>query len=322
MEQWQLKQLQGLPLEVKIRKSEQRIKEWYEAWDGSVYVSFSGGKDSTVLLHIARHLYPDIGAVFSDTGLEYKEIRDFVKQTADVEWIKPKHNFKDILMKYGYPIISKEVADAVYQYRLDEINGKESYRTRLLKGTGLDKQGKKSLFNKEKWLFLVDAPFKIDARCCYHMKKSPFYKYERASGNKPMIGTLAVESRLRKSAWLKNGCNAFDGKRPKSTPLAFWTEQDILQYLLEFQIPYASVYGEIVEMEVKNAGEKEIRRETTGLDRSGCMFCMFGVHLEEEPNRFQRMKQTHPVVYEFCMKDVEAGGLGLDKVLNYIGVNH
>lgn len=109
----QLKQLQALPLNIKIRKTEQRIREWYEHWEGNVYVSFSGGKDSTVLLDIARNIYPDIEAVFSDTGLEYPEIREFVKSFPNVTIVKPKHSFKQILTKYGYPIISKEVANVV-----------------------------------------------------------------------------------------------------------------------------------------------------------------------------------------------------------------
>ena len=110
----QLKQLQALPLDIKIRKTEQRIREWYEHWEGGVYVSFSGGKDSTVLLDIVRRLYPDVPAVFSDTGLEYPEIKEFVKTFPNVTIVRPKHSFKEILTKYGYPIISKEIAECVH----------------------------------------------------------------------------------------------------------------------------------------------------------------------------------------------------------------
>lgn len=109
----QLRQLQALPLNIKIRKTEQRIREWYEHWEGNVYVSFSGGKDSTVLLDIVRHLYPKVPAVFSDTGLEYPEIKEFVKTFPNVIIVRPKHSFKEILTKYGYPIISKQVANTV-----------------------------------------------------------------------------------------------------------------------------------------------------------------------------------------------------------------
>ena len=56
--------MQSLPLEAKIVKSQLRIREWYEYWNGEVYVSFSGGKDSTVLLHLVRELYPDVPLCF------------------------------------------------------------------------------------------------------------------------------------------------------------------------------------------------------------------------------------------------------------------
>ena len=109
-----LQMLQALPLEVKVRKTEERIKEWVDEYgiDG-VYVSFSGGKDSTVLLHIARRLFPTIKAVFVDTGLEYPEIREFVRTFDNVDWLKPKMNFKQVIEKYGYPFISKEVSECV-----------------------------------------------------------------------------------------------------------------------------------------------------------------------------------------------------------------
>jgi 3'-phosphoadenosine 5'-phosphosulfate sulfotransferase (PAPS reductase)/FAD synthetase len=130
MEIWQLKQLQSLPLEVKVEKTKKRICEWYEYWDGQVYVSFSGGKDSTVLLHIVRELYPDIPAVFCDTGLEYPEIRDFVKTIDNVIWLKPEMNFKEVIEKYGYPVISKAIAD----YACTAQKNPQSKTAKMLRG--------------------------------------------------------------------------------------------------------------------------------------------------------------------------------------------
>lgn len=144
------------------------------------------------------------------------------------------------------------------------------------------------------------------------MKKKPAKKYEKETGRKPIIATMAEESTLRAQAWLKNGCNAFDGKRPTSQPMSFWTEQDVLTYLKEYHIPYAPVYGEIEEI---NGALK-----TTLCDRTGCVFCGFGCHLEKEPNRFQRLKTTHPKLWEYCMKPWEAGGLGMKMPLEFIGV--
>ena len=299
MELWQLKQMQSLPLEVKVEKTKQRIKEWYEHWDGQVYVSFSGGKDSTVLLHLVRELYPDVPAVFSDTGLEFPEIREFVKSIDNVVWLKPKMNFREVIEKYGYPVVSKDVSNAVRNARFNIARGTTSIRLRQIKGIELKKDGTKSQYNKEKWEFLLKAPFEISDRCCDAMKKSAFHKYEKESMCKPFVGTMTEESRLRQTKWLRQGCNSFDQKQPQSTPLAFWHESDIWAYIYKFNIKYSGIYDK-------------------GYKRTGCMFCMYGCHLEKGPNRFQLMQRTHPKLYEYCIRDWDKGGLGLAKVLDYI----
>lgn len=112
-----LAELQALPLELKIKLTQRRIREWYQYFGGQVCVSFSGGKDSTVLLDIVRGIYPDVPAVFSDTGLEYPEIKEFVKTKENVEIVRPKINFRQVIETYGYPLVSKEVAEAIHYAR-------------------------------------------------------------------------------------------------------------------------------------------------------------------------------------------------------------
>lgn len=160
----------------------------------------------------------------------------------------------------------------------------------------------------KRWAFLVDAPFKISSKCCNIMKKDVSHAYQKETGRHPIIGTLAAESMLRRISWLKNGCNAFDATEPKSTPMAFWTEQDVLQYIKKMQIPISPIYGEIVE---GNDG----KLKTTGAQRTGCMYCLFGIHHEKQPNRIQRLYYTHPKIYRYILDN-----LGFREVMGYMGV--
>lgn len=109
----ELEEMQRLPLQRKIQITTARIIEWYQHYDGKVYVAFSGGKDSTVLLDIVRRIYPDVPAVFSDTGLEFPEVREFVKSCENVTIVRPEMNFRKVIEVYGYPVVSKRVADTV-----------------------------------------------------------------------------------------------------------------------------------------------------------------------------------------------------------------
>ena len=314
-----LKELQSKSLEEKIQISTARIIEWYEHWDGKVYVSFSGGKDSTVLLDLVRRVYPDVPAVFSDTGLEYPEIREFVKGFENVVWLKPDMRFQEVISKYGYPLISKVISGHIHNAKTNP-NG---CGMKLLNNNYYKSNGELSNFCIPKWKFMLNADFEINKSCCDIMKKKPFHKYEKESGRKAITGTLASESIRRRQSWLKLGCNAFSGRSaPQSTPMAFWTEQDVLKYIKDNNLPIASPYGEIIEDKKKLKCSK--------MKRTGCVFCGFGCHLEKEPNRFQTLAKTHPQLYDYCMRggkyDESTGmwipdkGLGMAKVLDYINV--
>lgn len=301
--------MQSWGLEKKIQVTKARIIEWYENNDGKVYISFSGGKDSTVLLHISRSIYPNIQAVFIDTGLEFPEVRTFALSQENVVKLKPEMNFRKVIGTYGYPLISKEVSRDIYTAR-NCPDGKVACKFvpdnphDLKYGMG---------YSMVKWNDLKNSDIPISHKCCDVMKKKPAKKFEKETGLKPITAMMTSESRLRRNSWLKNGCNAFDSKRPISNPMAFWTENDVLEYLVKYHVPYASVYGEIQQ-------DKNSKYYTTGRNRTGCIFCGFGCHNEKEPNRFQMLKQTHPKLWEYCMKGWEQGGLGMKEVLEKIKV--
>lgn len=391
---YDLKQLQSLPLEYKIEMTKERIRAWYEswtkfeiiddktgktryvtmdtregyveppmketewnryAWDGQVYVSFSGGKDSTVLKHIVDSMYDDVPAVFVNTGLEYPEIQKFVKDikagkyscfNSDVEILRPEMRFDEVLKNYGYPVASKEVAGYVREALHSKSEKLRNMRIQRLMGEYRRPDGQLSEYNCPKWGLLLDAPFESSDKCCDVMKKRPIEGFVKRTGRRGIIGTMAWESRFRRQSWLRYGCNAFDAptaKKQLCKPLSFWTEQDILHYIKKYNVPYAPVYGDIVAntspefegqvnmIDYLGDYEPEDKLKTTGCDRTGCIFCMFGCHLEKEPNRFQRLKETHPRQYEYCIGGGEMvdgkwqpskEGLGLGKVLDYIGVKY
>lgn len=228
-----LRQMQSLPLQAKIQMTRQRIRAWVDEFgEDGVYVSFSGGKDSTVLLDIVRKDYPNIEAVFVNTGLEYPSVRRFALSKENVTELRPTMNFRDVIIKYGYPIIGKEVSQTLYEARNSKNNGElYTHRMKKLNGQATDKDGNPSQYNIPQWKFLLDAPFNISHKCCDVMKKNPAKKYEKDNQSNGFIATMADESRLRQEKWLKHGCNAFDLKRPQSNPMSFWTEQDVLTYI-------------------------------------------------------------------------------------------
>ena len=383
----ELHAMQGLPLNDKIEMSRERIKAWVDYWGlENVAISFSGGKDSTVLLDIARKDYPEIEAVFCDTGLEFPEIREFVNTFDNVTILKPKMTFTEVIKRNGYPMISKEVSETVqgarrylkslierteqattgkektpYHYWYDRLTGQGKYSkkdadeaalarnsggdttesiekseelanlmsiekgshagqvyraARLLGMLTVDNQIKVNIpkkdysaFSCEKYKFFLDAPFEISNRCCGVMKKQPSKKY-----NKKMItAQMASESRLRTQVWLKNGCNAFDSQKPISNPFSFWTEQDVLLYVREHNLPIASVYGNVVsddedsgqynlaDLGLFDIGNCELH--TTGCARTGCVFCGFGFFMEKRPNRFEMIdKVSNPAIRDFCFR--------------------
>ena len=145
---------------------------------------------------------------------------------------------------------------------------------------------------------MINAPFKISDRCCDILKKEPLDRYAKETGSAPLTGMVASESHNRIRQYIKQGCSPFYADKPISWPIAFWTDKDIWDYIKKYDVPYSSIYD-------------------TGINRTGCMFCMFGVHLETGKNRFQQMAKTHPAQYRYCMDKLK-----LSEVLDYMGIEY
>ena len=332
----ELRYRQSMPLDIKVMMTKARIREFCSEYsNNNLYVSFSGGKDSTVLMHIIREqMGLDLKAVFLDTWMEYPEVRAFVKTFDNVDIIKPEKTMKEIITQYGWNFPSKDVAEMIEAARRDvpwAIN----------KLNGLDKDGKPSKFREQykKWWPLVDSPFLISNKCCIQMKERPVAKYEKETGRHPIIAIMADESARRKEAYLRTGCNSFDKRkvfdsetgeyimvgsdRPMSKPMGFWTENDVLQYIYENKLEIAAPYGAVVE-ENQLDGQMNLfdmgctgncqgcKFKTTGEKRTGCVFCPVGCHLDKFA-KFKRLKETHPKLYEYCMDE-----LGARDVLSWI----
>ena len=121
-----------MSLDKKIQQTIGLMAEWHNAFNNQVYVSLSGGKDSTVLADLdakwCSAINQPLNLTFSNTGLEYPEIQRHVRQmkeyfgdkygvSVNLKIIVPKMRFSEVVSTYGYPLIGKEVAEAIYYAR-------------------------------------------------------------------------------------------------------------------------------------------------------------------------------------------------------------
>ncbi|MCK9593780.1 MAG: phosphoadenosine phosphosulfate reductase family protein [Methanoregula sp.] len=303
----ELAQMQGLPLHLKIIKTVARLSEFYDTYNGMVYCAFSGGMDSTILADIIKRSGLNIPLVFCNTGNEYPDLVKFALSKNPVV-IRPEHSFKWVCEHYGFPVVSKEVSKNISRYR----NTKSDLQKQLrLNGGICPASGKRQARGIPlKYHYLVDAPFKISDMCCEIIKKRPFKKYDKESRRFPITAEIADESIKRRFTYMKTGCNNYNSKIPKSMPMGFWKQQDVLAYALAFDVKYAPTYGKI-----EYDPEKKILY-TTKEKRTGCYNCMYGVQMEGHPNRFERMKIEYPELYNVCMNQ------GCGMCMDFIRVAH
>lgn len=281
---------------------------YYHKFDGKVYLNFSGGKDSTVLKYFIDkwtdlHKYPKIKCLFNNTTNEYADILDFVKSFGDeVTWTRPKMTFAQTIQKYGYPIVSKQTARFISRYR-----NTKSEQMRQFYKHGINKDGSKSAFKiAKKWHYLLDSDFLTTDRCCDILKKDPIHRFEAETGLKPINGVMSTESNQRKMRYLKNeGCISWKEGKEICSPLSLFTEDNIWECIDKFNIEICKIYyDQIIDGEL-----------VTGEKRTGCAWCLFGLHCETKGNtRIDRLKKREPNRYNSMMDK-----MGYRKVLEYMG---
>lgn len=246
-----------------------------------VYLSFSGGKDSTVLLHIARIVFPNILAVFCSTGNEYPEIIQFVNEIkrggVNLTITRPQLTPRQVWSKYGFPLVSKEVSNFIHDVKFNPKSATAALR--------LSRRPFKSI--PLKWRYIISEPYMVHDICCDKLKKEPFKKFSRQSGRWPITGEQASESALRRSQYIsRGGCNIF-GNNPHSRPLSIWTESDIWEYINRLNVPIAEIYRK-------------------GARRTGCMGCGYGAQFPGD-ERFRILLREHPKCYQMVMNYTNNG---------------
>lgn len=341
----------------KIKHALSKFFEYYIFYSGNVYQSFSGGKDSQILDWIIQEAFKgrwkeflqieltiildELGMdsknayqriiidkifgiptkVFCDTGLEFPEIRKHVKTFEGVVWLKPKMKFPDVIENIGVAVGSKKIAmmlRRVTSYILNPSSKNEATKNLYLTGIKRDGTKSKSYGLSKRWKKLLNAPFKTSDKCCDIFKKEPWERYATETGRKGITATTVVESMQRRSAYMLTGCNTFDKGKEMCRPISIFTEENVWEIAEIYGIRFCEVYYDR-EFTIPDGEGGFITVTILGEKRTGCMFCLFGIHLEpkNQLNRFQRLAITHPKQYEFMLSKC---GLGI--VLKFIGVEY
>lgn len=282
-------------LDDKVRNACHRIEELYYETNGKCYVSFSGGKDSTVLLALIKlceevYTIPPnaIPAVFSNTGIELGITYDFVKWVrenyySNVQIISPVKPFPWVLENKGKPMKSKMKSKALRQYHYG--NRTDRLLLLLLGQTGTGRfLSMHKMADRDMHMLHEDFPIKASNECCDWMKKKPFEKYAKDNG---MLGAMqgireseggarasSINTRLRTGGklctWLKNGII-------QKAPIIDWTDDDVEEFIKQYNVPLSDAYTKY------------------GFKRTGCMACPYAREVDKdleylfyhEPNRYK-----------------------------------
>ena len=314
---------QRQPYAFKVRYAELRAREFAEECDrrGLNYHVSVGGLDSITLLLFLRSIGIDCPAVSAST-LEDKSIQK-VHEQLGVETVKPLRSKVEVIRKFGFPVLSKEIAGKIEQLQNPTENNATvrhaiitgetgeygGYRkdTRMkLSGKWLQKFGGADAEGRA--LGYAAAPFKVSEKCCYYLKEKPCDIWAKDHNSVPYLGLMASEGGRRKKALMMHGCNYFGESAIRSCPFAIFDRQDVLRLAIDLDVPVPEIYGRIVR-------EPSGMLRTTKAQRTGCSMCGFGIHLDKRPHTFDLLYDRNPQEWSFWMYKV-----GWGDVLDYIGV--
>lgn len=248
------------------------IKDVFRIYgEENFYVSFSGGKDSTVIHHLIDEVLPNnrIPRVFCNTGIEYEAIVKFVKEMKKhddrIVIIDPSKNISVTLKEDGYPFKSKIHSRKVATFQrsgmgktVDEyVNGE---------------RGKYLCPKALKYQFSDDFNLKVSGKCCDRLKKEPFKKWEKEnSRNVCITGMMSQEGGARESI---KGCviTDNDGKIKKFHPLLKVTEEWENWYIKRNNIQLCELYY-----------------EPYNFKRTGCKGCPYSLTLQDQLETMSRL---------------------------------
>lgn len=315
----------------KVRYAETRAWEFYKHPEvaGECYVSV-GGLDSITLLLFLRSIGIDVPGV-SVSVLEDKSVQAVHRQIG-VEMLKPSKSKVQVIREFGWPLISKEVADRIDSLQnptdrnarqrhssiTGEINGAGSGQfseSARLAQRWLEKFG--GYENEREGVNYQVPDFLVSDKCCYYLKEKPLADYAKETGRYPYMGLMASEGGRREKALMLNGCNYISPRTKRSCPFAIFSRQDLLRLALDLKVPVPSVYGKI-------AKAPDGTLYTTKAQRTGCSMCGFGIHMEGRPHRFDLMWRSNPKEWDMWMNHVvqreDGSWYGWGHVLDYIGI--
>jgi len=331
---------QKMPYDFKVNYAQTRAWEFYNECGRrglECHVSV-GGLDSITLFLFLQSIGIHVPGI-SVSYLEDQSIQRIHKQlgiTRLLSAIKPDGthwNKVEIIRKFGFPVLSKETASKIELLQNptpDNITVRHAIITGETGEYGGNRTGTRMKMS-QKWLNLFagseneaegvnykTAPFTVSSKCCYYLKEKPCDDWAKEHNSVPFLGLMASEGGRRQKSLMMNGCNYFGATTIRSAPFAIFNRQDILQLALDLKTPVPEIYGTI---ERKPSGELY----TTRAQRTGCSMCGFGIHMEQRPHRFDRLredneKEWHFWMYDCCIDEVTGEHYGWGRVLDYIGV--